>query len=213
ALFVPLIISSGGNSGSQAATLIIRAMALGEVTLKDWWHVMRREIVAGLWLGAVLGWVGFFGVSVWAVFSDLYGPHSLPVELAVYIYLSSLALPRYTLYSLFRGFAAYGLSLVFTLIYGRVAAYSRRAERVMVPLLDILQSIPVLGFLPGLVLALVAIFPHSNFGLELSCVIMIFTGQAWNMTFSFYHSLRSIPAELGDAARVYRLTSWQRFLQ
>ncbi len=127
--------------------------------------------------------------------------------------LSPRALPRYTLLSLFRGFAAYALSLVFTLIYGRVAAYNRRAEKVMVPLLDILQSIPVLGFLPGLVLALVAAFPHSNFGLELACVIMIFTGQAWNMTFSFYHSLRSIPSELRDAASVYRLTSWQRFLQ
>src|SRR6266404_3716891 len=131
----------------------------------------------------------------------------------VEINLSPWALPRYTLLSLFRGFAAYALSLIFTLIYGRVAAYNHRAEKVMMPLLDILQSIPVLGFLPGLVLALVATFPHSNLGLELSCVIMIFTGQAWNMTFSFYHSLRSIPAELGDAARVYRLTSWQRFLQ
>ena len=132
---------------------------------------------------------------------------------SVEINLSPWALPRYTLLSLFRGFAAYLLSLIFTLIYGRVAAYNARAEKVMVPLLDILQSIPVLGFLPGLVLALVAAFPHSNFGLELSCVIMIFTGQAWNMTFSFYHSLRSIPSDLTDAARVYRLTSWQRFLQ
>ena len=102
---------------------------------------------------------------------------------------------------------------MFTLIYGYVAAYNRRAEKIMVPLLDILQSIPVLGFLPGLVLALVAAFPHSNIGLELSCIIMIFTGQAWNMTFSFYHSLRAIPPELRDAARVYRLTAWQRLLQ
>jgi NitT/TauT family transport system permease protein len=131
----------------------------------------------------------------------------------VEISLSPRVLPRYTLLSLFRGFAAYLLSLVFTLIYGRVAAYNRRAEKVMMPLLDILQSIPVLGFLPGLVLALVAAFPRSNVGLELACVIMIFTGQAWNMTFSFYHSLRSIPTDLDDAARVYRLTSWQRFLQ
>jgi NitT/TauT family transport system permease protein len=127
--------------------------------------------------------------------------------------LSPRALPRYTLLSLFRGFAAYALSFIFTLAYGRIAAYNRRAGTVMVPLLDILQSIPVLGFLPGLVLALVALFPHSNIGLELACVLMIFTGQAWNMTFSFYHSLRSIPQELNDAARVYRLSAWQRFLE
>lgn len=131
----------------------------------------------------------------------------------VEIDLSPWALPRYTVLSLFRGFAAYLISLIFTLIYGYVAAYNQRAEKIMVPLLDILQSIPVLGFLPGLVLALVAAFPHSNVGLELACVIMIFTGQAWNMTFSFYHSLRSILPDLRDAARVYRLTAWQRLLQ
>src|SRR5882724_239477 len=155
---------------------------------------------------AALGALVYGLISIGSEWSGVLRP-------TVEIDLSPWALPRYTMFSLFRGFAAYVLSLIFTLIYGRVAAYNLRAEKVMVPLLDILQSIPVLGFLPGLVLALVAAFPRSNFGLELSCVIMIFTGQAWNMTFSFYHSLRSIPAELGDAARVYRLTSWQRFLQ
>jgi NitT/TauT family transport system permease protein len=129
------------------------------------------------------------------------------------ISLSPWALPRYTLFSLFRGFAAYLLSLAFTLVYGYIAAYNRRAEAVMVPALDILQSIPVLGFLPGLVLALVALFPRSNVGLELACILMIFTGQVWNMTFSFYHSLRAIPAELREAARVYRLSWWQRLTQ
>jgi magnesium transporter len=79
ALFVPLIISSGGNSGSQAATLIIRAMALGEVTLRDWWRVMRREILAGLALGLILGAIGFLRISAWSAFSNLYGPHWLLV--------------------------------------------------------------------------------------------------------------------------------------
>src|SRR5713101_7099636 len=102
----------------------------------------------------------------------------------VEINLSPWSLPMYTFFSLSRGFAAYGISLVFTLIYGYTAAYNRRAEKIMLPLLDILQSIPVLGFLPGLVLALVALFPHSNVGLELAAVLMIFTGQVWNMTFS-----------------------------
>ena len=127
--------------------------------------------------------------------------------------LSPLALPKYTFFSLVRGFVAYAISLVFTIVYGYVAAYNKKAEKVMIPLLDILQSIPVLGFLPTLVLAFVAIFPTSNIGLELAAVIMIFTGQVWNMTFSFYNSLRSIPTELRETARVYKLGWWRRFTQ
>ncbi|HEX7407753.1 MAG TPA: ABC transporter permease subunit [Candidatus Binatia bacterium] len=134
-----------------------------------------------------------------------------PLNPTIEIDLSPWALPRYTLFSLERGCAAYALSLVFTLIYGTVAAYSRRAERVMIPLLDILQGIPVLGFLPGLVLGMVALFPRSNFGLELACIVMIFTGQAWNMTFSFYGSLRAIPTDLREVARVHRFGWWKRF--
>lgn len=83
ALFIPLIISSGGNSGSQATTLIIRALALGEVTLRDWWRVFRREIVVGLTLGAVLGGIGFLRIAVWSAFSDVYGPHWVLVALSV----------------------------------------------------------------------------------------------------------------------------------
>src|SRR5512140_678505 len=130
---------------------------------------------------------------------------------AVDIDLSLRALPGYALLSLSRGLAAYVLSLLFTLGYGYWAARDRVAERVLIPALDILQSIPVLGFMPGLVLGLVAAFPRSNVGLELACVVMIFTGQAWNMTFSFYGSLRAIPAELREAAQVYRFGWWKRF--
>jgi magnesium transporter len=83
ALFVPLIISSGGNSGSQASTLIIRAMALGEVTLRDWWQVMRREISSGLFLGTLLGIIGFIRVAVWSQFTSMYGPHWLLVAFVV----------------------------------------------------------------------------------------------------------------------------------
>ncbi|WP_224371801.1 ABC transporter permease [Hyalangium versicolor] len=121
----------------------------------------------------------------------------------VEIDLSPWALPQYTLLSLSRGLAAYVLSFAFTLVYGYWAAKDKVAGRILIPLLDVLQSIPVLGFMPGLVLALVAAFPHSNVGLELAAVLMIFTGQAWNMTFSFYHSLRSVPADLGEAATMY----------
>src|SRR5262249_56506751 len=77
ALFVPLIISSGGNSGSQASTLVIRALALGEVTLVDWWRVMRRELGAGLALGTILGGIGFFRITIWSAFSSIYGEHWL----------------------------------------------------------------------------------------------------------------------------------------
>jgi NitT/TauT family transport system permease protein len=128
----------------------------------------------------------------------------------VEIDLSPWALPKYTLLSLSRGLAANVLSLIFTVLYGYWAAKDRVAERVLVPMLDILQSIPVLGFMPGLVLALVGAFPNSNVGLELAAVLMIFTGQAWNMTFSFYYSLRSLPADQAEVATAYRFSWWQR---
>jgi magnesium transporter len=92
ALFVPLIISSGGNSGSQAATLVIRALALGEVTVRDWWRVMRRELLAGLALGAILGSIGFVRITLWSAFSDIYGPHWLLVAITVSITLVGVVL-------------------------------------------------------------------------------------------------------------------------
>jgi magnesium transporter len=92
ALFIPLIISSGGNSGSQASTLIIQAMALGEVTVEDWWRVMRREIFSGLMLGGTLGVIGFFRIYIWTFFSDIYGPHWLLVALTVGIALIGIVL-------------------------------------------------------------------------------------------------------------------------
>lgn len=125
--------------------------------------------------------------------------------------LSVWSLPKYTFFSMMRGLAAYVLSLLFTLVYAFWAAKDKRAEKLLVPILDILQSIPVLGFMPGLVLALAALFPHSNFGLEMAAVIMIFTGQAWNMTFSLYHSLKSVPNDMHEAATVFGFNWWQRF--
>jgi magnesium transporter len=92
ALFVPLIISSGGNSGSQAATLVIRALALGEVTLRDWWRIMRREILSGLALGSILGSIGFFRITIWSMFSDLYGSHWLLVAITVGVALVGIVL-------------------------------------------------------------------------------------------------------------------------
>jgi NitT/TauT family transport system permease protein len=120
-------------------------------------------------------------------------------------------LPYFAVRSVLRMLAAYGLSLLFTLTYGYVAAYNRRAERIMLPVLDILQSIPVLSFMPSVVLALVALFPRApHVGQELASIVLIFTGQAWNMTFSYYYSLKSIPAELREAAAIQQMNGWQR---
>ena len=126
---------------------------------------------------------------------------------------SPRVLPLYAAYSLVRITIAYALSLLFALGYGFAAAKSERAARVMLPLLDILQSIPVLSFLPGVMLAMVALFPGSQLGLELGSVLLIFTGQAWNIAFSFYASLKAIPRELDEAARLYRFSAWQRFVE
>ena len=120
-------------------------------------------------------------------------------------------LPYYAARSLLRMFAALALSTMFTLTYGYAAARSRRAEKVMIPALDILQSVPVLGFLSVTVTAFIALFPGSLLGLECASIFAIFTAQAWNMTFSFYYSVRSLPRELDEASRVLRLTRWQRY--
>ncbi|MFN3361543.1 MAG: ABC transporter permease [Pseudanabaenaceae cyanobacterium] len=122
-------------------------------------------------------------------------------------------LPYYAGRSTLRMFIALFFSTVFTLVYGYVAANSRRAEKILVPLLDILQSVPVLGFLSITVTGFIALFPGSLLGLEAASIFAIFTSQVWNMTFSFYQSLRTIPRELDEAARLYRLSRWQRFMK
>jgi len=136
-----------------------------------------------------------------------------PFTPVAHISSSPRALPLYAAYSLVRIAIAYVLSLLFALAYGFAAAKSERAARVLLPLLDILQSIPVLSFLPGVMLAMVALFPRRQLGLELGSVLLIFTGQAWNIAFSFYASLKAIPRELDEAARLYRFSSWQRFTE
>lgn len=124
--------------------------------------------------------------------------------------LALSSIPTYAFFSALRGLVAYGVSLVFSLVVGYWAAKSSRAERVVIPFLDVMQSVPVLGFLPGLVLALVAIFPRTNVGLELASILMIFTSQVWNMTFAFYSSVKSVPFELQEAASIMKLSRYQR---
>jgi NitT/TauT family transport system permease protein len=120
-------------------------------------------------------------------------------------------LPYYAVRSLVRMFAGLILSVLFTFVYATAAARSRRAAKVLIPVLDILQSVPVLGFLSVTVTAFIALFKGSELGLECASIFAIFTSMAWNMTFAFYHSLVSQPRDLDEAARVLRLTRWQRF--
>jgi len=149
----------------------------------------------------------FYGLLTFARYGI--GPVSTQAE----ILLSPRALPKYASFSLIRIAMAYLLSLVVALAYGYIAAYNAKAERLMIPLLDTLQSIPVLSFLPGVMLAMISLFPERNLGIELGSVVLILTGQVWNMTFSFYSSLKSIPQEMREAAAIYRWGWWQRLVQ
>jgi NitT/TauT family transport system permease protein len=137
--------------------------------------------------------------------------HFTPPSDVPHISLDPRNLPNYAARSTLRMFVALFCSLVFTLVYGYTAAHSRRAERVLLPLLDILQSVPVLGFLSITVTLFIALFPGSLLGLELASIFAIFTSQAWNMTFSFYQSLITLPRDLDEVTRLYRLPPWQRF--
>jgi len=170
--------------------------------------------------GSRWSWAFLIDIAVFLfVFAAIYGVYAIgrswlgPVQPQAHISQNPRVLPLYALYSLVRIGVAYALSLVFALAYGYIAASSHRAEVIMVPLLDILQSIPVLSFLPGVMLAMVALFPHSQFGLELGSILLIFTGQVWNIAFSFYSSLKTVPRELHEAAVIYRFSRWQRFAE
>jgi NitT/TauT family transport system permease protein len=127
------------------------------------------------------------------------------------ISLSPLVLPLYALRTTVRMLAALLASLLFTFLYATAAAKSRRAETVLIPLLDVLQSVPILGYLSFTVLFFVALVPNSALGPELAAIFAIFTSQAWNMAFSFYQSLRTVPLDLEEASRSFRFSAWQRF--
>ena len=127
------------------------------------------------------------------------------------ISLRPTRLPEYAMRTTLRMLAAMVASLAFTLVYGTLAAKSRRAEKVLVPVLDILQSVPVLGYISFTVTFFLALFPGRVLGAELAAIFAIFTSQAWNMTFSFYQSLRTVPRDLAEVSRNFQLTPWQRF--
>src|SRR5581483_6393687 len=120
-------------------------------------------------------------------------------------------LPEYAIRTTFRMLVALGLSLLFTFTYATLAAKSRRAELLLLPLLDILQSVPILGFISVTVVFFMALAPGRVLGAEFAAIFAIFTSQAWNMAFSFYQSLRTVPAELVEASRCFRLNAWMSF--
>jgi NitT/TauT family transport system permease protein len=132
-----------------------------------------------------------------------------PVVKGPAISLAPAALPWYAVLSVGRMATAYVLSLLFSLAYGYKAAHSRRAERVLLPLLDVLQSVPILSFLPVVVLSLTAFLPQG-LALELSAILLIFTSQVWNLTFAWYQPLTTIPKELQEASTVFRFHPWLR---
>jgi NitT/TauT family transport system permease protein len=125
--------------------------------------------------------------------------------------LDPAVLPYYLLRTILRMFAALGVSLLFAFAFAAMAASYRRAEKVLVPLLDVLQSVPVLGFQAIAIAPFIALFPGSQLGVECAAIFAIFTSQAWNMAFSLYQSMRAVPAELNEASRMFRLSAWQRF--
>jgi len=130
---------------------------------------------------------------------------SLPIS------LDPWRLPEYALRTVLRMAASLVVSLVFSFPYAALAAKSRQAEKILIPVLDILQSVPVLGFLSITVTGFIALFPGRLLGVECAAIFAIFTSQAWNMTFSLYQSFRTVPVELTEAARMYHLSAWQRF--
>src|SRR5882762_4561098 len=166
----------------------------------------RQSIVdaAVLFGAAVLLWALVelsHGLTV--PFNPAAGPSSVSTDPA--------ELPYYAARSLLRMFVALVISVLFTFVYATAAARLRRAEKILLPILDILQSVPILGFLSVTITGFIALFPGSELGLECASVFAIFTSQAWNMTFAFYYSLTAQPRELDEAARLMRLSRWQRF--
>ncbi len=136
-----------------------------------------------------------------------------PASAQMVVSLSPRALPQYAFYSIIRILLAYLLSLAFAISYGYLAAYNKHVEAFMIAALDIMQSIPVLSFLPPVMLAMIGLFPTRHIGVELGAILLLFTGAVWNMAFSFYSSLKSLPRELREATSVYQFSRLQTLLQ
>src|ERR1700678_1924537 len=164
----------------------------------------RWDLVA---IVVVIGLLTFFAEASRGLFEPLLKLSSEPLS------LDPVNLPFYAARTTLRMFAALALSLVFTFTYATWAAKSPRAEKLLVPILDILQSVPILGFISVTVVFFMSLAPGRVLGAEFAAIFAIFTSQAWNMAFSFYQSLRTIPTELMEAAESFRLSPWMRFWQ
>jgi NitT/TauT family transport system permease protein len=175
----------------------IRVPTLGQALRPNIWDAVALILVMGAMVLIVYG-----GEQTAAPLSAL---DVAPVS------LDPTNLPAYALRTTMRMLLAIVCSIVFTFIYAALAAKSRRAEMVLIPLLDILQSVPILGFLTFTVVFFMNLFPGRVFGAELACVFAIFTSQAWNMTFSMYQSMRNVPKDLEEASQSFHLSGWQRF--
>src|SRR6201995_1207508 len=161
------------------------------------WDVLAFIVVIGL--------IAFLGETSRGLFAPLSQLEAVPLS------LDPWHLPEYAARTTFRMLAGLFLSLVFTLTYATWAAKSERAGKLLVPILDILQSVPILGFISVTVVFFMSLAPGRVLGAEYAAIFAIFTSQAWNMAFSFYQSLRTIPAELAEAAESFRLSPWMSF--
>jgi ABC-type anion transport system duplicated permease subunit len=175
----------------------LRAPTLGQALRPNVWDVVALILVVG------------------AMVLIAYGGEQTVLPLSALdvtpVTLDPANLPVYALRTTMRMLLAIVCSIIFTFIYAALAAKSRRAEMVLIPLLDILQSVPILGFLTFTVVFFLNLFPGRVFGAELACVFAIFTSQAWNMTFSMYQSIRNVPKDLEEASQSFHLSGWQRF--
>ncbi len=181
------------------ASKFVAFTSLGRRALPNQWDLIALSLIFGLFVLVARG------------SHDMTVP--LPPSDASPITLDYAYLPYYALRTTLRMFLALGASLLFTLTYATLAAKSRRAETVLIPLLDVLQSVPILGFLSFTVTFFLGLFPGSTLGAEMACIFAIFTSQAWNMAFSFYQSLRTVPGDLAEVSDGFRLSPWQKFWQ
>lgn len=172
-------------------------------------NAYKGKLYPNYWDGIALLFVlGLITLLAWHA-RQMISPYE--VGQATPISLDPQNLPNYALRTVLRMFIALFFSLLFTFIFGTWAAKSKRAERLIIPLIDILQSIPVLGFLSITIVGFIALFKGSMLGPECAAIFAIFTSQAWNMALGFYQTVRTVPSELREAARMFHLSSWQRF--
>lgn len=158
-----------------------------------------------------IGIILFLSAFIYGIISTAREWTKIPTY-ALNISLSPANLPYYAWLSVLRQFLAYLLSLGFSISYGYIASHNKTLEPIMISLLDVLQSVPVLSFMPGVILGLIALFPYGRIGIELGSIVLIFTGQVWNMAFSVYSSMSSLPRDFREASEIFNLTPFQKFL-